>query len=716
MSTTTTLEEIITTAATEIHDQLESGVDQGIDSAVDDWCELHGLDRLDDPLLIVARQAAFNVFLKATLYEHYCQRGTVPVLGSDVREALENAEEETGDPAFGEYTLDDVAWLVDSEELADVIDARDRLQAVDDPAEEIGWLFEDITPQESRRKLGQFRTPATIADLMADWLIEEGTETVLDPGMGACALSAAAYRAKQDTVDEPPLSDIYGADINELSLVMGATSLSLLDHGDPPHLQIADFLDLESDDVDGTVDTVISNPPYSRHHELDEEYKQTVNSRAERELGRDVSALSPMYAYFYYHAGQFLEPGGRMSFITPSEFLETSYGESLKQFLLDEFDINALVLFDRDDDSKFDEAMTTSLVSFLEKSNGNDECEVTRIVRVDGNPSEEELLAAVSGDVEGDTEWGFIDTVRQAELDAGDKWTGLFDPVDIDTSELTPLSELGTVNRGIATGMNSYFCLSQSEVDTWGIDEQYLSKIIRNSRSVPGYDYIDEDWEAERDAGRDVWLLYHLSESGADDVRQTMLNDAAGNTTLAAYAGDEEENEKDETSGVAEYLRHGMSDEIEAHDGYLARNRSPWFVVDRRDPPPIVLTYMSRGGTRFIRNETNARNLSNLHGIYIDVEMDEPQLEALLAYLNSEFASEVVRRSGRTYSSGMDKIEPNEMEGVPVLDPRGLDDETAAALATLFDELRAAARDDSKTTDEVVAEIDDLLQDVFGND
>ena len=224
MSITTTFEEIIATAATEIYDQLESGVDQDIDSAVDDWCELHGLERLDDPLLTVARQAAFNIFLKATLHEHYHQRGIVPELGSDVREALKSAEEETGDMAFGEYTLDDIAWLVDSEELADVIGARDRLEAVDDPAEEIGWLFEAITPQESRRKLGQFRTPATIADLMADWLIQDGTETVLDPGMGACALSAAAYREKQDKVDEPPLSDIYGADINELALVMGATS------------------------------------------------------------------------------------------------------------------------------------------------------------------------------------------------------------------------------------------------------------------------------------------------------------------------------------------------------------------------------------------------------------------------------------------------------------------------------------------------------------
>jgi hypothetical protein len=118
---------------------------------------------------------------------------------------------------------------------------------------------------------------------------------------------------------------------------------------------------------------------------------------------------------------------------------------------------------------------------------------------------------------------------------------------------------------------------------------------------------------------------------------------------------------------------------------------------------------MSRGGSRFIRNETDARNLSNLHGIYFNVDITETEMKALLAYLNSEFASEVVRRSGRTYSSGMDKIEPNEMEGVPVLDPRGLTDETVQELAELFDQLQEAARDDNDV-DSVIRRIDERLE------
>ncbi|ELZ90398.1 type i restriction-modification system methyltransferase subunit [Haloferax mucosum ATCC BAA-1512] len=546
---------------------------------------------------------------------------------------------------------------------------------------------------------------------MADWLITDGTETVLDPGMGACALSSAVYRKKKKVTNKPSLSDIHGIDLNQLALVMGATPLSLLDHGGPHSLQTGDFLDLEPSDVNGPVDVVISNPPYSRHHELSEEYKSQVNAQAETDLGDSVSALSPMYAYFYYHAAKFLAPGGRMSFITPSEFLETSYGECLKQFLTDEFDIKALVLFDRDDTSKFDEAMTTSLVSFLEKPTG-DSSELTRFVRVDGTPSNDDLLAAIEGDIDGETDWGFVNAVRQGDLEAEDKWTGLFDPVDIDTSDLTPLSELATVNRGIATGKNDYFCLTQEEVDKWDIDEQYLSGIVRNSRSVPGYDYTTEDWNEERQDGREVWLLYHLTELDADEIRQQALPDEKdGNTTLSAYT--EDSNATDgETPGVIEYLQHGMSDDVEAHGGYLARNRSPWFVVDRRDPPPILVTYMSRGGSRFIRNETDARNLSNLHGMYVNVDLSENQLNALLAYLNSEFASEVVRRSGRTYSSGMDKIEPNELEGVPVLDPRGLDDATVQELAALFDSLREVARKDGDVG-EAIAAIDEHLELVF---
>jgi tRNA1(Val) A37 N6-methylase TrmN6 len=702
------LEKTLETAAKTIYRNLAEDLGEDLQDRVDEWCELHGLERLDKPLLIVARQAAFNTLLKATLYERYHQRDILPELDSELSNAFQNAQETTLDPAFGDYLLDDVANVIDEDELEELLKARHKLEESHKPAEEIGRLFESLVPQESRRKLGQFRTPPIIADLMASWVVETGDQKVLDPGMGAGALSAATYRAKQQKSEVASLSDIHGTDLNELALVMGATSLTLLNQDGRHNLKKGDFLNLNLDDVDGKVDSIISNPPYSRHHELSEGYKERVNSQAEDELGRNVSALSPMYAYFYYHSAKFLNPGGRLSFITPSEFLETSYGETLKQYLIDEYNIKGLVLFDREDSSKFDEAMTTSLVSFVEKSDGNETDELTRFVRVDGDPNQETLLEAINGDLEGDTEWGFINAVRQNDLIAEDKWTNLFDPLDINTSGLTELSELATVNRGIATGKNDYFCLNQSEVEEWDIDEKYLSKIIRNSRSVPGYDYRIEDWEQDREDNIEVWVLYHLKNIDPENFTKILPDKVEGNATLRSFEG--QDSETNGSPGLIKYLEYGMSDEVEAHNGYLARNRNPWFVVDRRDPPTILVTYMSRDGSRFILNETNARYLSNLHGIYLDVDMTERQIKALLAYLNCEFASKVVRRSGRTYSSGMDKIEPNEMESVPVLDPRGLPDETVRDLAILFETLREAARN-GKEVDAVIDKIDERLAD-----
>jgi len=709
MCPSTTLSETVNSAGSHIHRRLAALDDPTLTSAVAEWCGRQGLDRLDHPHEIVARQAAFQTLLKATLYEQYHRQGRLPPFSAAPHTAFRRAYEKTDDPAFDEYVLDRVAELADPEVLTEISAARHQLIAADEPAEAIGRLFEAITPQSARRKLGQFRTPPAIASLMAAWLVQDGTETVLDPGMGAGALAAAAYSRKQQLVDQPPLSDIYGVDLNELAVVMAATSLALLNHGEPHNLRVGDFLDADPDD---TVDVIISNPPYSRHHELDSTYKQRVNEQAEREADETVSALSPMYAYFYFHAAAFLAPGGRLSFITPSEFLETSYGESLKRFLAAAFDIRALVLFDRDADSKFEEAMTTSLVSFLEAPDG-EAAEPTRFIRVDGEPTEDELLAAIDGDGTGKTDWGFINVVPQAELDPTDKWTDLFDPLDIETGDLVALSELATVTRGIATGQNDFFCLSHQEVDDWAIDESYLAPIIRNARSVPGYEFTTDNWEADRRKGREVWVLYHLCDLDAETKTLLKPTETDENRTLAAYSDSADHKSTPTSEGIVEYLQYGLSDDIAAHSGYLARNRTPWYVVDRREPPPVVVTYMSRGGSRFILNETDARTLSNLHGLYFDVELTETERKALLAYLNSGFASEVVRRSGRTYASGMDKIEPNELENLPVLDPRDLSEEATHELAARFEELRRAARKESATeltTADAIGAIDTSLR------
>lgn len=717
MSAPDTLHQTIETAGDIVRETVDDGVARYLREGIDEWCTEHGLDRLENSEAIVGRHVMFNLLLKSALYEHYHRRGVLPPLSADPMTAFGDALDVTGDPAFEEYVLDHICWQLDAEDKERVIQARHRVVAAENPTEMIGSLYESVTPQESRRKLGQFRTPPWIAELMSSWVVTDGSEIVLDAGMGASSLSAAVSQKihQEHTLHR---GRMVGVEKSCLGVVMGQTGLALEGTEVPCQVVDGDFLDIKSRGIEGSVDGIVSNPPYTRHHELPVEYKQRVNAQIETELDREVSALSPMYAYFYYRAGSLLLPGSRASFITPSEFLETTYGESIKQYLLDEFDVSALVLFNQNGESKFDDAMTTSLVSFLEKSEETvDETEsVTRFIRVDGDPSEEELFAAVSGDIDGEVEWGFINPVLQGEIDPETKWTEFFNPVSIDTEGLVPLSDIATVNRGIATGKNEYFCLTEADVERWGIETQYLSKIMRNSHSVPTYKYTVDDWEDEQDAGDQVWVLYHLTELDPRLVKRVLSEDTVISTTLTACF-DGLEGGEEAQSGVVEYLQYGMKDEKQVHTGYLARNRTPWFVVDRRDPPEIVVTYMSRDGARFIQNSTSARTLSNLHGIYMDVNVSECEEKALLAYLNSDFASVLVKQCGRTYSSGMDKIEPNEMEGVPVLDPRQISEEVVQELAMLFDRLEKVARGEGSGNGgevcDVVDAIDGVLEDIL---
>jgi len=689
MSKVKTLDESVKEIASTLEDKVRSRLQEEEDELLG-WVEKHGLGRSEPPETVVATQAVYNVLLKSVLYGIHPETEGLPALTpQNYENMIKKAEEVTDEPGFERYTLDEVAAGLPEDELGHILELRGSF-ADGNPSEGVGNVYEQTVPVPERRRLGQFRTPPSIADLMTEWVTQSSEDEVLDPGVGAGVLSAYAYRKKKSIGDDANISQVHGVDVSELSVLMANVSLRLEESDKRPDIRLRDFLKLSTDEL-GKVDAVVSNPPYTRHHELDEEYKKEINEQAEKKTGTVISALSPLYLYFYVHANEFLRDGGRMSFITPSEFLETGYGGNLRRFLLDEFRVHALVLYDRDE-SVFDEAMATSCVTFLEKGEPEDD-DVTKFVSVEEDVSKERIIEAVENGKEGITDWGYINVVPQEEIEPEEDWDAFFDPTETEVDEkLVSLSEIADISRGIATGNNDFFCLSENEKTGsrnghgWEIDEKHLSKLVRNSGSVPHYCYTEEDWERQLDNGDEVWLLYHLNEW--------------------------EWNLKD--TGIWRYLEYGK-DEMEAHQSYLAENRDPWYLVDRRKPAPVLYTYMSRGRSRFILNETafgddeGARNLNNLLCIYPDDELSKKQVKALLAYLNSDFADVLLRRNGRTYSTGMDKIEPSELGDVPVLDPQTLRLEMTGILAEAFDSLCEASR--SGDVKGVIGEIDEILKD-----
>lgn len=74
-----------------------------------------------------------------------------------------------------------------------------------------------------------------------------------------------------------------------------------------------------------------------------------------------------------------------------------------------------------------------------------------------------------------------------------------------------------------------------------------------------------------------------------------------------------------------------------------------------------------------------------MEGFY-DIDLTDNELKALLAYLNSNTFDDVVRAYRDARADGFEKIEPNKVERVPVIDPTELDRNLLTDFAAAFDE------------------------------
>ncbi len=374
-----------------------------------------------------------------------------------------------------------------------------------------------------------------------------------------------------------------------------------------------------------------------------------------------LSGQADIYAYMFFHAAAHLKVGGRMGFVTSNSWLDVAYGYELQKFFLSKFKIVAIcesrcepwfeqsavntvfTILERCDDEK---GKKNNLVRFVKVKKPL--CELfpedsltnsqARWLRLERFVDKIEGIAA-SGqiwDSSGCKKMSRICTehIRQPEIisyeeeeirmrmicqeDLRDevehtgqtvKWGKYLRAPDIYFEMLKkcddkfiPLDEVADIRRGITTGINEFFYLTDDKVRHWGIEREFLKPAIKSPK------------ECDRIKLKSKYLK------------------------LSAFLCHKDKSKLKGTKAI-KYIKWGEMQKTAGGRAWpkveSVRGRKNWYELPKRTPSKLLMPMITGNSLRCILNSCKAQVDHNLFEIVSD---DNAIVEGLGIYLNSAFA------------------------------------------------------------------------------
>ncbi|MHB8684426.1 MAG: Eco57I restriction-modification methylase domain-containing protein [Dehalococcoidia bacterium] len=507
------------------------------------------------------------------------------------------AEDRGGPLSAGECRLVSIARSSGNRHSAARI--RALRTAVRDGGDPLGELLCEARSQERRRALGSFFTDRSIVDAMTRWIAQQRPSEVVDCGAGSGRFTLAAARI-------PSVRSVVAIDRDPLAcLVTRANAAAVNQRG--LTVRHADFVTLALAPAAG-IRAFVGNPPYVRHHQLTQQQKQRARALAAA-LNIPWSGLAGLHAHFLVKAAELSRPGDVLCFITSAEWIDVNYGQGIRQLLMDGLRAEELHLL-RPGAAAFPDASTTALIVCARAGGATEQVRVRNAQHLSGF-----VQLALGGQM-----------VPRAALQSARAWGRIVrrDYNEADESGAIQLGSIARVHRGVVTGRNDFFVMTNARARTLGL-ERSVRPVVTSAEEV-------------------------LHANG------TLRSDPT--TRVLLCPPELHELPKRDREALLEYIKAGEAQGV--HETYVASHRSPWWRPQVKGAPPIVATYMARQAPAFALNPEGLLILNVMHGIYPIVPLDAPQLAELAALLNR--MRESYRGHGRVYHGGLEKFEPREME------------------------------------------------------
>ena len=494
------------------------------------------------------------------------------------------------------------------------------LHAIENRRLEQQTRLDELKSASERNKWGQFATPPELALSIARYaceLIGDGLPIrFLDPAIGTGSFFSALCEAF-------PPHTVEAATGIELDPLFAKTARNLW-AGRGLEILTGDFTRQHPPAT--RFNLVLTNPPYVRHHHLSAPDKERLKARVAQSLHLEISGLAGLYCYFLLLSHDWMQEDGLALWLIPSEFMDVNYGATLRRYLTERVTLLHIHRF-CPTDVQFTDALVSSAVVVFRKS---------------PPPLAHEARFSFGGSIEHPQSEAFVPlgTLRHAR-----KWTQFPGRSSTDTTDEPTLGDIFAIKRGLATGANSFFLLTELQIEEWKIPRRFVKPIL------PGPRHLTEN-------------IIRALPNGAPAVSPHLF---------LLDCSEPEERIKTSWPRFYEYLQQGRAQNI--HASYLASRRTPWYSQEQRPPAPFLCTYMgrSRNGKhpfRFLWNRSEA----TAHNVYLmlyptgclrNAIKKHPELEADVFEALERTNPEQLQAEGRVYGGGLHKVEPNELARIP---------------------------------------------------
>ena len=462
-----------------------------------------------------------------------------------------------------------------------------------------------------KKLLGRFDTPRPIAQAMADWAVRSPDETVLEPSVGGGVFVRSVSARLSALGASSPLQHIFACDIDPTPCA------EVISTGIPSdHVHLGDFLNFTPKNL---FSAVVGNPPYISLRHTNQAVRDTYFAQCGKAGFKEKRGS--IWAHFVVKAHSCLAPGGRLAFLLPEAVLYTHYGRNLLNWATERFS-------------------RCSLISIRERcfvTEGTDERVV--IVLFDGCSGPASDGVAINEFETVQQAINFLCQMRLQDSPTGERINGHVIPqaisstaheiyADLESSGgITSLGNLAKINIGVVTGANPFFLLSEEERNARGLRKAALLPCLTKFSDCKNtFRFCQNEWKLSLAQGKRGWLFCPPA-------------DTCDKTSLA-------------------YIKEFPKELIVTNKTFEKRN--PWFRPVVPPTPDAFLRYMGADGPKLALNEAGFTSTNTIHHILFKENLAKYRKQAIALAIQSTIAQLSAEFVGRSYGSGVLKLEPSD--------------------------------------------------------